>query len=163
GRSHGTSFGHLEVLDGVAGKNPSPKVNLFEDFTGRLDIAGALGSAEIAMYLYDLEPGESFPYHYEYVQEWLLFVHRTVALCAPPTAIASCTVATSPAIRRVRKGHTRSRIEATGRRGFCCSRRRRFRQFRSIRTPTRSASGPTTTRSTTSSATAPSPATSTDR
>jgi uncharacterized cupin superfamily protein len=67
----------------VAEKNPSPKVNLFEDFTGRLDIAGALGSAEIAMYLYDVEPGESLPYHYEYVDEWLLVVDGTVAVRTP--------------------------------------------------------------------------------
>jgi uncharacterized cupin superfamily protein len=67
----------------VARKNPSPKVNLFEDFTGRLDIASALGSAEIAMYLYDFEPGESLPYHYEYVDEWLLVVDGTVAVRVP--------------------------------------------------------------------------------
>jgi uncharacterized cupin superfamily protein len=67
----------------VAGKNPSPKVNLFEDFTGRLDIAGALGSVETAMYLYDVEPGESLPYHYEYVDEWLLVVDGTVAVRTP--------------------------------------------------------------------------------
>jgi uncharacterized cupin superfamily protein len=67
----------------VAGKNPSPKVNLFEDFTGRLDIAGAVGSAEIAMYLYEIEPGESLPYHYEYVDEWLLVVDGTVAVRVP--------------------------------------------------------------------------------
>jgi len=58
-------------------------VNLFQDFTGRLDIAGALGSAETAMYLYDVEPGESFPYHYEYVEEWLLVVDGTVAVRTP--------------------------------------------------------------------------------
>src|SRR5262245_30185236 len=83
GRSCGTSCSHLEVLDGVAGKNPSPKVNLFEDFTGRLDIAGVLGSDETAMYLYDVEPGESLPYHYEYVDEWLLVVDGTVAVRTP--------------------------------------------------------------------------------
>jgi len=77
------SSGDLEVLAGVAAKNASPKVNLFEDFTGRLDIAGALGSAELAMYLYDVEPGESLPYHYEYVDEWLLVVDGTVAARTP--------------------------------------------------------------------------------
>jgi uncharacterized cupin superfamily protein len=64
----------------VAAKNSSPKVNLFEDFTGRLDIAGALGSEETAMYLYDVDPGESLPYHYEYIEEWLLVVDGTVVV-----------------------------------------------------------------------------------
>ena len=36
----GTSFGYLEVLDAVAAENSSQKVNLFEDFPGRLDIGG---------------------------------------------------------------------------------------------------------------------------
>ena len=60
-----------------------PKVNLFADFTSRLDIADALGSAESAMYLYDVEPGDSFPYHYEYVEEWLLVVGGTVIVRTP--------------------------------------------------------------------------------
>src|SRR5262249_22790897 len=47
------------------------------------DIAGALGSAETAMYLYDGEPGGSLPYHYEYVDEWLLVVDGTVAVRVP--------------------------------------------------------------------------------
>ena len=67
----------------MAGKNPPPKVNVFEDFTDRLDIAGALGSAETAMYLYDVQPGDSFPYHYEYIEEWLLVVDGTVAVRTP--------------------------------------------------------------------------------
>jgi uncharacterized cupin superfamily protein len=58
-------------------------VNLFDDFTGRLDIGGALGSDETAMYLYDVEPGGTFPYHYEYVEEWLLVVDGTVAVRTP--------------------------------------------------------------------------------
>ena len=54
--------------------------NLFEDkFTGRLD----LSSEETAMYLYDVDPGESFPYHYEYVEEWLLVVDGVVVVRAP--------------------------------------------------------------------------------
>ena len=54
--------------------------NLFEDqFTGRLD----LSSEETAMYLYDVDPGESFPYHYEYVEEWLLVVDGAVAVRVP--------------------------------------------------------------------------------
>ena len=54
--------------------------NLFEDeFTGRLD----LSSEETAMYLYDVDPGESFPYHYEYVR-WLVVVDGVV-VCASRT------------------------------------------------------------------------------
>lgn len=59
------------------------KVNLFEDFAGRLDIAGVLGSEETAMFLYDIDPGESLPYHYEYTEEWLLVVDGTVAVRTP--------------------------------------------------------------------------------
>ncbi len=54
--------------------------NIFEDeFTGRLD----LSSDETAMYVYDVEPGESFPYHYEYVEEWLLVVDGAVVVRVP--------------------------------------------------------------------------------
>jgi uncharacterized cupin superfamily protein len=54
--------------------------NLFEDqFSGRLD----LSSDETAMYLYDLDPGDSFPYHYEYVEEWLLVIDGAVAVRVP--------------------------------------------------------------------------------
>jgi uncharacterized cupin superfamily protein len=73
----------VEVLGGVAAESSTPKVNLFEDFRGRLDIAGALGSEEIAMYLYEVDPGEALPYHYEYVEEWLLVVDGTVAARTP--------------------------------------------------------------------------------
>jgi uncharacterized cupin superfamily protein len=64
-------------------ESSSPKVNLFEDFTGRLDIGAALGSDETAMYLYDIDPGESLPYHYEYVDEWLLVVDGAVVVRTP--------------------------------------------------------------------------------
>jgi len=54
--------------------------NIFNDsFTGRLD----LSSEETAMYLYDMDPGDSFPYHYEYVEEWLLVVDGTVVVRNP--------------------------------------------------------------------------------
>jgi uncharacterized cupin superfamily protein len=54
--------------------------NLFEDeLTGRLD----LSSAETAMFLYDLDPGDSLPYHYEYVEEWLLVVDGVVVVRGP--------------------------------------------------------------------------------
>jgi len=53
--------------------------NLFEDeLTGRLD----LSSEETAMFLYDLEPDDSLPYHYEYVEEWLLVVDGAVLVRA---------------------------------------------------------------------------------
>jgi uncharacterized cupin superfamily protein len=54
--------------------------NLFVDeFTGRLD----LSSEETAMYLYDIQPGDWLPYHYEYVEEWLLVVEGAVVVRVP--------------------------------------------------------------------------------
>jgi uncharacterized cupin superfamily protein len=54
--------------------------NVFTDeFTGRLD----LSSDETAMYVYDVDPGTSFPYHYEYVEEWLLVVDGAVVVRVP--------------------------------------------------------------------------------
>jgi uncharacterized cupin superfamily protein len=54
--------------------------NIFDDaFTGRLD----LSSDETAMFVYDVDPGESFPYHYEYVEEWLLVVDGSVIVREP--------------------------------------------------------------------------------
>jgi len=54
--------------------------NLFEDeFAGRLD----LSSEETAMFLYDLGPDESLPYHYEYVEEWLLVIGGGVVVRLP--------------------------------------------------------------------------------
>jgi len=54
--------------------------NIFKDsFTGRLD----LSSEETAMFVYDLEPGDSLPYHYEYVEEWLLVVGGAVVVRVP--------------------------------------------------------------------------------
>ena len=35
------------------------------------------------MFLYDVDPGESLPYHYEYVEEWLLVVDGVVAARTP--------------------------------------------------------------------------------
>jgi uncharacterized cupin superfamily protein len=54
--------------------------NIFEDeFAGRLD----LSSDETAMFVYDVDPGGSFPYHYEYVEEWLLVIEGAVAVRVP--------------------------------------------------------------------------------
>jgi uncharacterized cupin superfamily protein len=51
---------------------------------GRIDVARALGSTATAMYVYDVEPGRaSSPFHYEYVEEWLLVVEGTVVLRLP--------------------------------------------------------------------------------
>jgi uncharacterized cupin superfamily protein len=60
--------------------------NLFtaDELGGRLDVAAAAESRETAMYIYDIAPGESSsPYHYEYVEEWLLVVAGTVAVRTP--------------------------------------------------------------------------------
>jgi uncharacterized cupin superfamily protein len=65
------------------------KVNLFGEFTGRLAVAEKLGSAETAMYLYDVPPGgSSSPYHYEYVEEWLLVVDGAIAVRTPNGELA---------------------------------------------------------------------------
>ncbi|HEY3463053.1 MAG TPA: cupin domain-containing protein [Gaiellaceae bacterium] len=51
---------------------------------GRLDAARILGSSDLTMFVYDLEPGRSSsPYHYEYAEEWLLVVEGTLVLRAP--------------------------------------------------------------------------------
>jgi len=58
--------------------------NLFEDeLTGRLD----LSSEETAMFLYDLEPDDSLPYDYEYVEEWLLVVDGAVLVRVPESDV----------------------------------------------------------------------------
>ena len=61
-------------------------VNLFtaENRERPIDVGRALGSSEMLMFIYDLEPGgSSSPYHYEYDEEWLLVVEGTVVLRAP--------------------------------------------------------------------------------
>jgi uncharacterized cupin superfamily protein len=53
---------------------------------GRIDAARALGSSGLAIYVYDLLPGESSsPYHYEYEEEWLLVVEGSVVVRRPET------------------------------------------------------------------------------
>ena len=61
------------------------KVNLSTaENTGRIDVAQALGSTDLLMFVYDLDPGEgSSPYHYEYDEEWLLVVEGTVVVRTP--------------------------------------------------------------------------------
>ena len=61
-------------------------VNIFsvDKPEGRLDVAQALGSGSLTMFMYDLDPGSSSsPYHYEYEEEWLLVVDGTIVLRAP--------------------------------------------------------------------------------
>jgi uncharacterized cupin superfamily protein len=61
-------------------------VNIFsaENLEGRVDVARAVGSAATLMFIYDLAPGQSqSPYHYEYVEEWVLVVDGTLVLRAP--------------------------------------------------------------------------------
>jgi uncharacterized cupin superfamily protein len=55
-----------------------------ENVEGRIDVARAVGSTETAMYVYDLEPGSGLcPYHYEYVEEWLLVVAGELTVREP--------------------------------------------------------------------------------
>jgi len=61
-------------------------VNVFtaENPDGRIDVSRAVGSDETAMYVYDLAPGQSScPYHYEYVEEWLLVIDGAIVLRTP--------------------------------------------------------------------------------
>lgn len=64
-------------------------VNVFtvESPEGRVDVARAVGSTAMAMFIYDLAPGQSSsPYHYEYEEEWLLVVDGTVVVRTPEGA-----------------------------------------------------------------------------
>ena len=60
-------------------------INIFSaENPGRIDVADAVGSTGMAMFVYDLDPGEaSSPYHYEYEEEWLLVVEGTVVVRTP--------------------------------------------------------------------------------
>lgn len=56
-------------------------VNIFsiDKPESRLDVAEALSSSGLMMFIYDLDPGSSSsPYHYEYEEEWLLVVDGTL-------------------------------------------------------------------------------------
>jgi len=55
-----------------------------ENLEGRIDVARALGSSALAMYVYDLDPGQaSCPYHYESHEEWLVVVEGSVVVRRP--------------------------------------------------------------------------------
>jgi uncharacterized cupin superfamily protein len=61
-------------------------INVFsvKKLEGRIDVGRVLGSADTAMYVYDLSPGQlQCPYHYEYNEEWLLVVDGTIVLRTP--------------------------------------------------------------------------------
>jgi len=62
------------------------EVNIFDAVIsqGRIDVGGDAGSTDVRMYVYDIAPGaSSCPYHYEYVDEWLLVVAGTVVIRTP--------------------------------------------------------------------------------
>ncbi len=61
-------------------------VNIFEQgpIEGRVDLGGLAGSSETSAYVYDIAPGAaSCPYHYEFVEEWLLVVAGEAAVRTP--------------------------------------------------------------------------------
>jgi uncharacterized cupin superfamily protein len=61
-------------------------VNIFkaEITNGKVEVGTALGSERTTMSITDIAPGRSScPYHYEYVEEWLLVVDGTLVLRAP--------------------------------------------------------------------------------
>lgn len=78
-------MGYLEALDGVSTRNSSARVNvLTAENSGRVDVAGIVGSKAMAMYIYDIGPGSgACPYHYEHVEEWLLVVDGAVTVRTP--------------------------------------------------------------------------------
>ncbi len=51
---------------------------------GGVHVSRALGAGEQAVKLFEIPPGESLcPYHYEYVEEWLLVVEGEIELRTP--------------------------------------------------------------------------------
>jgi uncharacterized cupin superfamily protein len=61
-------------------------VNIFEaePIQGRIDIGALAGSDDTSAFVYDLAPGQSScPYHYEYVEEWLLVVAGEAVIRTP--------------------------------------------------------------------------------
>ena len=67
-------------------RDMTPPINLLTALNteGRIDVAGALGSSAMSMFIYDLAPGEgASPYHYEYEEEWLLVLAGSVVIREP--------------------------------------------------------------------------------
>lgn len=61
-------------------------LNIFEagPIEGRVDLGGLAESTKTAAYLYEMEPGEAMcPYHYEYVEEWMLVVSGEASVRTP--------------------------------------------------------------------------------
>ena len=60
-------------------------VNIFESaIEGRVDLGALAGSAATAAYLYEIAPGgASCPYHYEYVEEWMLVIAGEASVRTP--------------------------------------------------------------------------------
>jgi uncharacterized cupin superfamily protein len=60
-------------------------VNIFEAaFDGRVDLGALGGSERLAAYLYEMEPGNAMcPYHYEYVEEWMLVITGEASVRTP--------------------------------------------------------------------------------
>jgi uncharacterized cupin superfamily protein len=47
-------------------------------------VAGELGSQELSLNVFEIPPGESLcPYHYEYVEEWLLVIEGSLTVRVP--------------------------------------------------------------------------------
>src|SRR5579885_1635106 len=52
--------------------------------SGAVRLARVLGGKELGVNVFELPPGESLcPYHYEYVEEWLLLLEGELVLRAP--------------------------------------------------------------------------------
>ena len=61
-------------------------VNIVEEgpIEGRIDLGELAGSSDTSAYVYDIAPGEAAcPYHYEYVEEWLLVIAGEAAIRTP--------------------------------------------------------------------------------
>ena len=84
-------------------------VNIFsaENAEGRVDVACAVGSSTTSMFIYDLAPGQrQSPYHYEYEEEWLLVVERTLVHTNHPPNPRTLRVAReqAPAVEHLARG-----------------------------------------------------------
>jgi uncharacterized cupin superfamily protein len=61
-------------------------VNIFasDPIDGRLDLGALAGSQATATFLYEIAPGRaSCPYHYEYVEEWMLVIAGDASVRTP--------------------------------------------------------------------------------
>ena len=76
-------------------------VNIFETtIEGRVDLGALAGSTATAAYLYEVAPGHaSCPYHYEYVEEWMLVIAGEASVRSPDgeQTVSSGTLVRFPA------------------------------------------------------------------